>query len=246
MSTKSRTLTIPRRFCGPPTSGNGGYTCAFVARNIGGCAEVTLRKPIPLEREMQIVPNGNDAGVVLRDGDTLIAEGASVSWTIDETLATLSFDDAVTAAKASPAFGNHPFPTCFVCGPQRSAGDGLRIFPGPIGKDGRVRTYPAGAFAAPWIPDSSLAGTDGVVRDEFIWSALDCPTGFACGFPSTGTLVTGRLAAKLLAPVHVGEKCVLLSWPSGVDGRKHHAAAVLLGEDGNVRAEAKATWIKLG
>lgn len=242
---KPHTLTIPRRFCGPPASGNGGYTCAFVARAIGSHAEVTLRKPIPIERELQIVPSDNNAGALLKDGDILIAEGAPIDWNIHETLAPLSFDDAATAARASPAFGNHPFPTCFVCGPQRNAGDGLRIFPGPI-ENGHDKSYPAGAFAASWIPDASLAGANGMVRDEFIWSALDCPTGFACGFPSTGTLVTGRLAAKLLAPVQVGEKCVLLSWPLLVDGRKHHAAAVLLGEDGAVRAEAKATWIKLG
>lgn len=84
-----------------------------------------------------------------------------------------------------------------------------------------------------------------MVRDEFIWAALDCPTGFACGFSSAGTLVTGRLAVKLRASVRIGERCVLLSWPLGIDGRKHHAAAALIGEDGTARAEAKATWIKL-
>jgi hypothetical protein len=36
-----------------------------------------------------------------------------------------------------------------------------------------------------------------------------------------------------------------MSWPLGIEGRKHHAAAALFGEDGSVRAEAKATWIKL-
>jgi hypothetical protein len=57
--------------------------------------------------------------------------------------------------------------------------------------------------------------------------------------------VTGRLAVKLVAPVKAEEKCVIMSWPLGIDGRKHHAAAALFGEDGTVRAKAKATWIKL-
>ena len=240
-----RTIVIPARFCGPPTSGNGGYTCALVAESLGGTAEVTLRKPIPIERELQIVAREGSAGALLKDAETLIAEGEAVEWSFEATPLALPFQDAVTAAKRSPAFANHPFPTCFVCGPQRAERDGLRIFPGTLNRNSG-NGFPPGAFAAPWIPDSSLADAHGLVRDEFIWAALDCPTGFACGFPSAGTLVTGRLAAKLLAPVRVGEKCVLLSWPLGIDGRKHHAAAVLTAEDGIVRAEAKATWIKLG
>ena len=41
------TMTIPRRFCGPPNSGNGGYVCGTLARCIPGAAEVTLRAPPP-------------------------------------------------------------------------------------------------------------------------------------------------------------------------------------------------------
>ena len=39
------TMTIPHRFRGPPNSGNGGYVCGMLARNIAGAAEVTLRAP---------------------------------------------------------------------------------------------------------------------------------------------------------------------------------------------------------
>ena len=51
-------LTVPRRFCGPPGSGNGGYTAGLLAERVqGGTAhavshapgcpavEVTLRQP---------------------------------------------------------------------------------------------------------------------------------------------------------------------------------------------------------
>src|SRR4051812_6306820 len=228
-----RTVVIPARFCGPPTSGNGGYTCAVVARELGGAAQVTLRKPIPIERPLDIVAGENAAGLLLKDGETLIAEAEAIQWESPSALVAkiseFTFDDAAAAAERSPAFRNHPFPTCFVCGPQRAPGDGLRIFPGPVQQEAGLLP---GTFAAPWIPDASLADAKGIIRDEFIWAALDCPTGFACMFPSAGTLVTGRLAAKLLGSLRVGEKCVLLSWPTGVEGRKHHAAAVLLGEDG--------------
>ena len=39
------TMTIPRRFRGPPNSGNGGYVCGMLARHITGAAEVTPRAP---------------------------------------------------------------------------------------------------------------------------------------------------------------------------------------------------------
>jgi hypothetical protein len=230
------TVSVPARFSGPPNSGNGGYTCALLARHIGNPAEVTLRKPIPIEREMQVV---RDDSFKLLAGDELIAEGKST--TIDLELPKLvSYAEAQAVAEQSPAFKNHPFPTCFVCGPLRAHGEGLRIFPGIIGESAIGRT-----FACAWEPALEFADANAHIKPEFIWSAMDCPTGFAGGFPYMGKLVTGRLAVKLVAPVQAKEKCVIMSWPLGIDGRKHHAAAALFGEDGSVRAEAKATWIKL-
>jgi hypothetical protein len=176
----------------------------------------------------------------LKSGDDLVAEGARFEFDLGKGIPAVEFKDAMKAAQASPAFKNHPFPTCFVCGPQRKEGDGLRIFPGQI-----ESVQAQHLFAAPWVPAADLADGSGRVRDEFLWAALDCPTGFAGGFPYERKLVTGRLGARLIAPVHAGEKCILVSWRTGVDGRKHHAAAVLLGGDGEVRAQAKATWIKL-
>jgi len=41
----TETLTVARRFCGPPTSGNGGYVSGLVAGLIGGPATVTLKAP---------------------------------------------------------------------------------------------------------------------------------------------------------------------------------------------------------
>jgi hypothetical protein len=40
-------LSVARRFCGPPDSGNGGYVCGFFVGFVEG-AEVTLRLPPPL------------------------------------------------------------------------------------------------------------------------------------------------------------------------------------------------------
>jgi hypothetical protein len=233
-------IFIPKKYCGPPDSGNGGYTCGLIAAALKGPSEVTLRMPIPIERVMHL-DFVDPSHVHLKSGDDLVAEGARNEIEVSSSIPSVEFSEAEQASGKSPAFANHPFPTCFVCGPQRAVGDGLRIFPGPVENASGLQNV----FAAPWVPDASLAGQDGRIAEEIVWAALDCPTGFAGGFPYEGKLVTGRLGAKLLSPVHAEEKCVLLSWRLGVEGRKHHAAALLLGESGEVHAQAKATWIKL-
>ena len=234
----SFTIRIARRFCGPPTTGNGGYSAGMLASLLPGPCECTLRKPIPLERELEA--QVSDSAARLLDGDELIIEAARAQTGTD-TQASISFDQAERAAGDSPAFHNHPFPTCFTCGPERAQGDGLRIFPGRL----PAAEQSSSIFAAPWIPDSSFAAGGMLVRPEFVWAAMDCPTGFAAGFPWRGTLVTGRLAVEQTAPVYPARPHVIMSWSTESEGRKFHAAAALFGPDGNVCARARATWIKL-
>jgi len=231
-------IRIARRFCGPPDSGNGGYSSGSLASLLPGACECTLRKPIPLERELQT--EVADRSARLLDGGELIIE--AVQTKIDVTdHAPAAFDQMQRASSTSPAFTNHPFPTCFTCGPERKPGDGLRIFPGrllEVGANGAI-------FGAPWIPDSSLTNGGVVVRPEFVWAAMDCPTGFAAGFPWKGTLVTGRLAVEQVAPLYPERPYVVMSWPTGSEGRKHHAGAALYDSTGQICAKARATWIKL-
>jgi len=253
-------FSIPRRFSGPPDSGNGGYTCGLFSNALNTSSlEVTLRKPIPLETPLHVIAKESATDKViaqlmaeLSGAPVLIAEAAPVDLYSIAAPISISHAEAEQAEQHSPAFHRHPFPTCFVCGPERAPGDGLRIFPGPL--DPRIDSglNPALAasahqaiFASAWTPAAEFAAPDGNIRNEFIWAALDCPTGFAAGFPSMGRLVTGRLAAEMVAPVRASEPCIILSWPLGIEGRKNHAAAALLGEDGSLRARARATWIKL-
>jgi len=251
-----KTIRIANHFCGPPDSGNGGYTCGLVSAALKTAAEVTLRRPIPLERDLEITlqrrTNSELLWALLRDEDGLIAEGAPMEWKQENPIEA-SFAEAEAAAEKSPAFYNHPFPTCFTCGPDRKPGDGLRIFPGRImaldklgDMTGKAEYSRSNFFAAHWVPDISLAGgKDGVVAAEIVWAALDCPTGFAGGFPYEGKLVTGRLGANLYAPIQAGEKCVLVSWLTASEGRKRLATCILMGENGEVKAQSRATWIKL-
>jgi hypothetical protein len=42
----------------------------------------------------------------------------------------------------------------------------------------------------------------------------------------------------------VGERCIIVGWPLGEDGRKLYAGTALLRETGDVLAWARATWIQ--
>src|SRR5690348_5738134 len=109
-------MLIDRRFRGPATSGNGGYTCGLVAALVGNAAEVTLRVPPPLDVPLRV------EGTSVWAGETLVAEAVPASIEIVAP-APVSFDEATRAAE--PDFDT-PFPECFVCGHARA--DGLRIF----------------------------------------------------------------------------------------------------------------------
>lgn len=229
-----RRVAIGERYCGPPGSGNGGYVCGLVAGILGEPAEVTLRRPPPIGRPL-LARRTTERGVVLLDEEHVVVE-AFPSRVDVEPPGPVSLQEAVQAARRYPGFDLHPFPNCFVCGPERAEGDGLRIFPGPV--TGRQ------VFAAPWTPDPSLAGPDGLVRKEFVWAALDCPGAFASGFPEP-PMVLGRLAAHVLAPIQPGEECVAVAWSERVDGRKHFAGTALFTSDGGLVAVARAVWIRI-
>ena len=217
-------IVIPRRFNGPPESANGGYACGRVAELVGGRAEVTLLSPPPLERPLAVVRRSD--GVDVRDGETLVARGEPVDFEL-EIPGPVSVAEAEAARGRYAGFRHHAYATCFTCGPARA--DGLGIFPGPVsGRD---------VVAAPWVPPL------GVVPEEIVWAALDCPSGWAVDeFQREGVLL-GRLAAKLLGPVVGGEPHVVIGWGTGAEGRKRFAGSALFTASGDLRAYARSTWI---
>jgi hypothetical protein len=234
------TIEIPHRFCGPPKSANGGYACGRLAAFIDGAAEVTLRSPPPLDRVMRVLADGD--GVALFDGGRLVGNAKSAEVTIDIP-AMPSFAEAHAAEQRTIAADRHNLPTCFVCGPQRDPGDGLRIHVGPLDPDG-AGWY--GPLAATWIPDAGLADNSNEVRAEFIWAALDCPTGYAAGFSDGNVfLLLGRQALHILRRPVAGEKCIIVARETAREGRKHFAEGVLFGEDAKAAAICKATWISV-
>ncbi len=220
------TIVIPRRFCGPAESGNGGYVCGRLAAFVHAEAvEVTLRRPPPLDRPLLVVRQ--DGSVVLLDGELLVAEARAADLDLEVPNA-VSWDAAVAASAGYVGFEEHAFPECFVCGPAREPGDGLRIFAGAV--EGL-----AGVVAAPW--------TAREVAPEIVWSAIDCPGAFAVGFSARGETVLGRMTARIARLPTEGERCVSLAWPLGEDGRKLYAGSALFAETGELLALARQTWI---
>jgi hypothetical protein len=238
-------IIVDRRYCGPPNSGNGGYVCGRLAQHIPGGAEVTLRAPPPLDKPLDVVAT-DDGLWELRDGAAVVATGRVASFELAR-LEKASFDEAGAAELLTPVKPHeHQMPTCFVCGPARAQGDGLRIFPGPLA---RKSGNGSAALAATWTPDPTLAAEDGFVAPEFLWSALDCPTGYAAGYDRESggfdrtPVLLGRMAARIEARPRPGERCVITAWPTGRDGRKRNAEAAAYGETGTLLAVARATWI---
>lgn len=235
---RSHELLVPGRFCGPPGMGNGGWIAGSLARHLPlGPVQVTLRAPAPLDRPLTVRATANT--VQLLDGDTLCAEAQRTDALDGSDPAPVDVDGAASASSAFVGHHEHPFPTCFVCGPRREPDDALRIFPGLV--DGRP-----GVVAAPWVPSPSLAGPGGTdhVRTEAIWAALDCPTGWA-HFEPGGVALLGRHTVELVRPVAVGEQYVVVAERGLIDGRKLHATAALYDLGGTVHASARALWITL-
>jgi hypothetical protein len=234
----SETVVIDRRFCGPPQSANGGYMCGTVAALVGNPAVDTLRQPPPLDTPLRVERDGETARVF--DGDLLVAEGSTTSGVDLEAPSAVSFDEATAAAAGSwirSTPERHAFPTCFVCGPGREAGDGLRVFVGPL--EGQT-----GLHAAPWVPDASLAA-DGVVAPVFVWAVLDCAGGIAALFSSENPHVLGRMAGDVRRPVTAGDEYVAMGWLVGAEDRKLEAGSCVFDAAGNIVGLARATWIRL-
>ena len=231
---QSQQVSISPRFCGPSRSGNGGYVCGLIAGPLGGAASVRLFVPPPLDAGL-VLQSSEDSARLLA-GETLIGEARSTRLDIAPPAAP-SYADAVAAAKHYSGFHSHPFPNCFVCGPKRDEGDGLHIFTGSVSGTSIV--------ASPWLVHESLA-VDGKVPNEFIWAALDCPGAFALPVDmGKVAIVLGQLTARIDAAVSAGQRCIVIGWPIGSDGRKHFAGSAVFSDKGDLIAVATATWIEV-
>jgi hypothetical protein len=223
-------LIVPARFNGPVASGNGGYTAGELASFLpaGTAVQVTLRIPPPLDVGMRI--EADDDGASAYDADALVAQAVRVAEEI-EPVPPVSFVQATEAASRYAGFHEHPFPTCFVCGTERT--DGLALYAGAI-----EPSRPT-LLAAPFVPREDV-DTDATL----VWAALDCPGGWSIGL-SGRRAVLGRMTATIADVPAIGEQCVVTAECDGWDGRKAFSRSAAYGEDGRLLGIAKATWIEL-
>jgi hypothetical protein len=239
LNTSPDSLTIAARFSGPPSSGNGGYTAGLLAeQTVAGPdspVTVTLRRPPPLDSPLRLRPTaGGKAGMTLLDREAVVAEGGPGTF-VHDCVEPVSLQVARDAQAAYRGLVNHPFPTCFVCGPDRAPGDGLRLAPGLL-------AGAAGRTACVWTPDRSLGGADGMVAPHFVWAALDCPGGWTSDLDAR-PLVLGRITAESTAPVSVEKPYVVVARLVGEAGRKVSTASALYDAGGQILGRAEHIWI---
>jgi hypothetical protein len=226
-------IQISSRFNGPRGSGNGGYSAGLVASLLGGEAEVNLRRPVPLDTALQVVPDGNGAVKVL-DGDALVADGQAAEVDL-EPPPQVSLPEARAAAERYRGSSENIFCHCFVCGKARE--DSFAIFAGPV-EDREL-------VATPWTPPPWTAGPSGQVRPEFVWAALDCPTYFAAYIgEETAVSFLVRFSVRIEAETAAGTEHIVVAWPEKAEGRKRQAGSALLSADGEVLAVASALLVE--
>lgn len=243
-------LVIARRFRGPhdatSASANGGYFCGRVAAAAPGAlaVEIRARAGVPLDRPLAV--RARDGAIEVYDGAVLIArtsvERRPVTVPAPPSLAVaLEVSRRFEAALVAGAVP-HTFPECFVCGHRRAPGDGMRLFAGPLPGDGSEggRTRVAG-----WRPDPALLDADGRLRPELVWSALDCPGGWA--LPGPGN--TGTLQVEIGEPIDGRQPLIVTGWSerAPADGRpgsrRRYAGTAMFDARGRLLAVGAAIWV---
>jgi len=237
------TIIIAAGFNGPRLSGNGGYVGGLMAGRFtekfggDGAVEVTLRAPIPIDRKLQVVPD--DEALMLRDGETLLCEARAGSVAhLSPPPPPTDWNDVMRRGEAGGAPDDSEFSECIVCGRERAVGDGLRV----LGTAGPQAGYSLSCY----LPHPNHADQDGRIRPEFVWGTLDCPGAFAVQDDGDfRPAMTGRMTAKVIAPPKVGERCAVVGWRIGAEGRKLYSGTALYTEQGRLCALGTCTWILL-
>ncbi len=122
-----------------------------------------------------------------------------------------------------------------MCGTERN--DGLAIIPGAVeGREGIVATA--------WVPRREFS-EEGVIAPEFVYGALDCPSGIAVGYDDPRPMVLGRITGEVLEAVLPEQRYVAIGWRLGEEGRKHFAGTALFNDAGDLVARSVTTWFDI-
>jgi hypothetical protein len=233
-------IVITQAFCGPPTTGNGGYVGGLMAHRIHGPATVVLRKPIPLDVGLDLQADGATAALLDPEGVTLGDGRLAEASIFPTTPAAPSLEAARLAGERYIGLGQPFHPICFTCSPTREEGSGLRVCVGQLAGEAD------GEMAGAWTPHANFADTDGLTPTEVIWGALDCPGYYAwVGREGRHGALLGTMTGEILRRPKVGEACIVRAWPLDRDGRKATSGVVLFTAQGELLARAFQIWIRM-
>lgn len=231
-------IIVAQQFCGPPNSGNGGYVCGVIAKDIEDPATSVLRARVPLDVHLSLLTE--DGAVHLKD-----AEGALVGRATPADRALLPIPPEAPSMRAAREAGaryvghvDRIHPICFTCGPERREGDGLRVFPG------QIEGAPAGHVGCVWTPHMDFADPQGLAPVEVIWAALDCPGFFAwVGKEGRHGALLGTMTGEVIRRPRCGHEYIVMAWPLERSGRKETAGVALFAMNGELLARGHQVWI---
>lgn len=230
---------IGRQFCGPPSSGNGGYVCGILARGHEGPVTAVIRAPAPLDVDLGL--ERRDGATVLTGADgALIGQGAPATQDLPQPPVIPTLAEARAAMAGHIGHSQRVHPICFTCGGEREEGEGLRVFPG------QLPGAEPGVMACAWTPHAAFAEPDGTVATEVVWAALDCP-GFFAWVEKEGRhgALLGTMTGEVAVSPRAGEEYVVLAWPIAREGRKETAGVALIDGEGRVLARGHQVWITM-
>lgn len=237
-------ITLSKRFCGPPKTGNGGLTAGILVEAVGtNSAEIRLLNPTPVESSIILESEKGKQGTIYDDSKKILATLKSIE---DENFPEYKLpvvpdlEDAKKISTFYPGFTTHPFPTCFVCGPKREVNDGMRIFVGPAPEQIGFENLMVGH----WLPDETISSANGFVRDAVIWGALDCPGGFSAVLGEPQLIVLSKIRGKIIERPKVGEDNIVMSWRLQKMSRAFKVMTAIFKSDSKkLIAIAEALWL---
>lgn len=227
-------VRIDPRLNGPRRSANGGFAAGAISRHIDAdVVTVRLRRPVPLDRRLQVSSDGA-RGCRVHHGRRLVAEAHPGLLVATAMPIAPSFEETLAAREAHPfASVRHTFSDCVVCGPRRP--DGMHVTPGPV--PGRPEI-----LAAPWIVDSRDA-VGGMAPVSAVWAAMDCPSYPAEALRKRELCLLGTMTALVERRPRVGEHLVVFSWTRERSGRRFETSVATVDANGALVGRADTTWI---
>lgn len=233
-------VIIDARYNGPPGLGNGGYVAGVLADFVVGDAEVRLQQGFPLDTRLAVVPDG-EGGIRCLLGDRQLGTARPIE--LDLLVPSPPSLEAAREATDRFRFLHASDPRgCYACSPGRAWGDGLRVFCGPLEPEQEL------IVAGLWQPDPMVADADGRIPPRLVWTALDCPGGYAISAREARPArhLLGSCAATLRRSLHAGSTYIFSSWQlAQPEGRKRFMGVAIHDAEGTLCAAARQIWIEL-